>query len=237
MIMYTIFEKVLKRLLKESRAPDESLAAFTHRSGDHRIAVLYNPADIVQNYEEILNPDQLPKFFEGAGTDIIKGVVAIRPINKEVSGNCWGAWQIAYIAGPGWGHMLYPLAQAMSPKGLLTPDRNDVSPPASGAWQSSLKLGRARKPFDDFNNPKTPPVEDDCIIHPGEDHLNWAYASSGSEENLLNALRANHESTMSQIPNFIELPWFTGNAKQKITWILQEEGDIFVDKHISTSNI
>lgn len=226
--MHTIFEKVLRRLLRESRGSTDGLAVLTFNSQVGRTAILYDPADLVENFEEILDPEQRTKFFEDYGVaDILKGVVAIRKV-PEWNGKCYGAWQIDYIAGPGWGHILYPVAQALTPEGLLTPDRSSVSDDASSAWEKSLKLGRPRKKFDNMKDPKTPPTEDDCKIDPERDHLNWAYGPRGGEVGLLATLEQNHSAAMSQIP---------AEFQGEITSILREEADIFVDNNLPPGDI
>lgn len=228
MIMHTIFEKVLRRLLRESKGSTDGLAVLTFNSQVGRTAILYDPADLVQNFEEILHPDQRTRFFEDYGVaDILKGVVAIRKV-PEWNGKCYGAWQIDYIAGPGWGHILYPVAQALTPEGLLTPDRSSVSDDASSAWEKSLKLGRPRKKFDNMKDPKTPPTEDDCKIDPERDHLNWAYGPKGGEAGLFDTLKGNHETAMSKIPE---------DSRAKIISILKEEADIFVDSNLPPGDI
>lgn len=224
-----LLKKIYLRLLKESLESNTDLAVLVYTLSDKKpIAVLYNPADLLDNLDDVLDPDQRTRIFEDYGVaDIIKGVVSVRPIHK-VHGHCHGSWQINYIAGPGQGKILYPIAHALCPNGLLTPDRKDVSSWASDSWEKSLKLGRNRLPFDDIKNPETPPIEDDCRIDYERSHLNWAYEMAGGERELLASLMARHKETMSKIsPDIIS----------QVEDILKEEGDIFADKHLATSGI
>lgn len=226
--MNNIFKKVLIRLLRESKGSADGLAALTFNTSIGRTAILYDPTDLVENFEEILDPDQRARFFEDYGVaDIVKGVVAVRKV-ANWAGKCHGAWQIDYVAGPGWGHILYPIAQALTPEGLLTPDRTSVSDDAASAWEKSLKLGRPRLKFDNVKDPKTPPKEDDCLIDPERDHLNWAYGPKGGEADLLATLEQNHWDAMSHIPT---------DSRQEITSILREEADIFVDNNLPPGDI
>lgn len=123
--------------------------------------------------------------------------------------------QISHIAGPNYGHILYPLAHALSPTGYLTSDRNeqDVSPAASLAWQKRFNKSQDNLlPFDDINahnkdlTPKynhpnhTDDTSDDCKILPNKPHLNAAYPPLGNEISLLNTLSNNHTNTLNSIP-------------------------------------
>lgn len=234
--MDMIFERILKRLLRESNASADALAVLSFDKDGSKVAILYDPIDLLENLDDVLDPDQRARLFEDYGVaDIIKGAVSIRPVSKRM-GQCRGAWQIAYIAGPGWGHILYPIAQAMSPNGLLTPDRKDVSDDASRAWEKSLKLNRPRLPFDDMehqhdiegNEYHTDDPKDDCVVHLGRNHLNWAYEPLGDEAQLLSGLISNHVSTMSKMP---------ADAARAVRDILEEEGDIFVDKYLPPADV
>jgi hypothetical protein len=234
--MKNVFEKVFLRLLKESAFQANGLAVHLHKS--NTVSVLYDPTDLILNYKEILDIEQRARFFEDYGVaDIIKGIIAIRKPRNP----CRGAWQVDYVAGPGYGHILYPLGHAMSPTGLLTPDRHQVSDEAGQAWEKSIKkFSRVGLPFDDITAHAHSPMRphphhtddpfDDCIVHnnPHREFLDYAYPPLGGENELLEDLISNHIQAMKKIP---------ASLVNKIEEILREEGDIFADKHINTADL
>jgi len=123
---------------------------------------------------------------------------------------CRGAWQVKGIVGPG--KIVYGLAYALSPTGLIVPDRSNVSPSASSAWKGyAAKVGRANiLPLDDADHPKkgadafhdahhTPSEDDDCYTSHEEEYLNAAYRGPGGEGALLDRLMDAHESVMNQL--------------------------------------
>lgn len=240
--MNLIVEKVFQRLLVESnKRTVDGLAVFLHRQKP--TAVLYDPTDLIENFEKILDPDQRPMFFEDYGVaDIIKGVVSV----WKPSGPCRGAWKIDYIVGEGYGHILYPIAHELSPTGLLIPDRpsgeqRNVTDQAATAWKKSIdKYGRVGLPLDDIDahksNPMrdhphhTPDPSDDCKVHtePGLEYLNYAYPPVDGVGPMLGALVANHKSAMSQLPQ---------DVVTEIEDILWEEADMFVDNNLPPGDL
>jgi hypothetical protein len=110
--------------------------------------------------------------------------------SAPLGGNAWGAWEINAIAGRGYGKILYGIAYALSPKGLLMPDRDVVSDAAKGAWKKaskthdSLKLDR-RPP-----NNKTERTIDDAKLHgeKGREYLDRAYKAQGWEKVMFDQL-------------------------------------------------
>lgn len=124
-------------------------------------------ADIHNNYEKI-----------------IVGAISINP--SESGGECYGAEQISYpVAIKGYGPLLYDFALHYSK--ALMPDRSGTSHSAQQIWkfydQNRGDVQSAE--FDDVQNPKTPPKEDDCKIVKGPDFLNKAYSGYGQDPSPL----------------------------------------------------
>lgn len=100
----------------------------------------------------------------------------------ERSDKCHKGYEVknSYSRVKGFGKYLYRMAgqYAHSKGGLLFSDRTSVSSDAAGVWSYIYKNTdkEDRKPFDDEQNPKTPPKEDDCEINrSGRNTLNYAY--------------------------------------------------------------
>jgi len=146
-----------------------------------------------------------------AGTPgVVFAYIQIRPPWNDY-GTCNGAWYVSMSAGRGYGKMLYGLAYAATPNGLLMPDRDSVSDDAFKGW---TKASRSRRgiSFDDVNNPKTPDPGDDCRLHKkggdgdcggrNPEVLNSAYPSQGWEKGVLEAGKAAHEAFMENLIEF-----------------------------------
>jgi hypothetical protein len=115
---------------------------------------------------------------------------------------------VSSVVGPG--KLVYGLAYALSPSGLITPDRSNVSLAASSAWKNYAERYATSNPenmlpLDDADHPPTgtnkhhdqhhtEDPQDDCYTSHAEDHLNAAYRSPGGETALLDRLRKNHTS-------------------------------------------
>jgi hypothetical protein len=234
------FKKKIFQESKEKPSPN-NLAVCLYRN--NFTSVLYDPNLLVESANIILDIEQRSFFFEDEnGPLIIKGIVSI----GDPGGPCRGALKIDYIAGPGYGHILYPLAHAMSPNGIIIPDRptgksTNVSDDDAAAWRSSiLKFNRVGLPLDDIDahksNPMkphlyhTPEPEDDCKVHtnPERTFLNYAFPSIGGEKDLLKKLVLNHQKAMSKIPPGII---------EEIKEILWEEADMFADRHLPPGDL
>lgn len=77
----------------------------------------------------------------------------------------------------GYGPLLYDIVMSM--EGGLTSDRHSVKPAAKSVWKyyKDVRNDVVAKPFDDIDDPKTPPKVDDAELHPGgkKNPLNYAY--------------------------------------------------------------
>ena len=121
-----------------------------------------------------------------------KSVVGYISLGPPIHGNAWGAWEVTRSAGPGYGKILYSIGYALSPSGLLMPDRVSVSPSARAAWK------KASKKYDSLELDALPPEnktdtkEDDAELHDEEDneYLDRAYIAKGTETGMINQLIA-----------------------------------------------
>ena len=130
-----------------------------------------------------------------AARDSVVGYIVVGPPNE---GKAWGAWEVTRIAGKGYGKILYSIGYALSPNGLLMPDRVSVSDDARAAWRSASKKLKSLPldPLPPENKTETP--EDDARFHEpgaGEDEadvefLNRAYVASGDEKKMFDDLVA-----------------------------------------------
>lgn len=193
----------LKKIIREevARSLDDvstsDIAAVTMETGTSKTAVVYN----VEAMITALGRRTLDDTFK---------VVGIVQISEPKGAPCRGAWMIRGITGPG--KIMYGLAYAMSPTGLIVPDRSSVSPSARAAWKGySSKANPADVlPLDDADHPKkgvdpyhdkhhTADPMDDCYTSHGEEHLNAAYRGPGGESALLDRLMYNHERAMKLV--------------------------------------
>jgi len=134
------------------------------------------------------------------GTCMDASHVKVSAVNKNMSGK-------------GYGRMLYKIVMSEHPEGL-TPDRDFVSGTAFKAWQkmapelTTKKVGGSDK-FDNVRDPKTPPKEDDCVLHTRDNFadmsvLDKAYIYSG--ENTA-AFLSKAEATLEKCEQIFEGMW------------------------------
>ena len=182
----------LRRIIREASEVGKDLAALVDETSNGFKATVYDPVrleDLVLDSPGILSD----------GPSALKGCIVGRVQVVEPEAPCWGAMKVASIAGPG--KLMYGLAYALSPSGLLISDRDPASMTAQSisAWRSmAAKSGRGRKKLDNIADPQTPEPEDDCDIRP-EEFLNYAYESEGWEGETLRSLRAEHERLVKRL--------------------------------------
>jgi hypothetical protein len=111
-------------------------------------------------------------------------VVGYISVGPPESGKAWGAWEVTRSAGRGHGKLLYAIGYALSPKGLLMPDRYSVSDSAINAWQKASKTHDSLQldPLPPEN--RTDTKEDDAEVHDKEglEFLDRAYKAQGWEK-------------------------------------------------------
>lgn len=193
-----LLKEIRANLLREASLDDlntASMAAYVDDDANSASAVVYDVAAI-----------------SAAPTGEIPGsaIIGFVQISAPRGAPCRGAWQVRAITGPG--KIVYSLAYALSPNGLVVPDRSNVSPQASNAWAAyAAKAGPQNVlPLDDADHPKkgtdpyhdahhTADPSDDCYTSHEEEHLNAAYRGPGGEGALLDRLTSAHEELMKKL--------------------------------------
>lgn len=112
-------------------------------------------------------------------------------------GPCYDAWvvQLAKLdynyRRRGLGTLLYLLA--MMDSAPMSPDRLSVSLAAQRVWESLAAEDFFIAPFDDLDDPQTPPPEDDCTLH-GIESLDATYTLSPAARKVLQPLMDRYEA-------------------------------------------
>lgn len=180
----------LRRIIREAAELGRDLAVVVKSTSGGIKATVYDPVvfeDLVLDSPDVLS----------AGPQALMGCIVGRVRVTEPENPCWDAMMIASIAGPG--KLMYGLAYALSPSGLLISDRDSMTADAVSAWGNmSAKSSRGKKKLDDVTDPKTPEPEDDCALRP-EEFLNYAYESEGWERGVLSSMQAEHEQLVKRL--------------------------------------
>lgn len=220
----SLLERVMSRLILESSiGKSMGLGAFVKQEGSYTSAYVYDTnllIDYLRYGDEFIDK---PHGHEGrelasrlssrqvTKDTILKGFIEIKKPDDRDTGECYGAAIVSLAAGPGYGKEIYGIGYALSPNGLLAPDRSMVSQEATTAWKSVANKGRKRQPFDDWKLKNTPPTNDDCKLHsdPEKEHLNYAYEAEGWEKGLLKYLEAQHDAVMEELSDI-------GNVRNQV---------------------
>ena len=232
--MHPLTESIYRRLLREATeqqrrgekrlAQAEGLAAYSFRNNNNLIAVLYDPKYLIDNIDNILNGGNVYVLHR-----VMQGIIEI----SKTRDPCNGAWEIerSAIKNKGEGGLIYGLAFAMSPTGILTPSRGSVSQRAQQGWIQ--QKGRNGKPFDHAGMPQNQDPSDDCRLHNDYDlckggHIdldshNRSYEEEGWESALFSKLEEAHESTFDQLDS---------PAATTITNLFQQYVEGFFVKHL-----
>ena len=211
-----ILEAVYQRLLKKSAPSVTDLAVTIEVLGAQSSATVYSPSSLTRVFESgayptfatgsVKNYRALQKF------DVIRGYVMIDRPDMP----CNNAYEVKMSAGPGIGKVIYGVAFALSPSGILIPDRMSVSSLAQRGWSAQVDR-RKKKPLDDGEHPAkgadpfhdahhTKKSTDDCDTHTGLDFLNYSYESEGWEPGLLRTMKKNHKAMMAWIDANADVP-------------------------------
>ena len=169
-----ITESQLRRIIKEALESDR-----------YAIVVIGNtstgPVEVIAYDKEAL---------EGAavrgrrgGFDDYFGVIAGLTLKRsDEYGDCNGAWQVSTAVSikKGWGTKVYLAAFEWLRN--ISSDRENVSSSAEGMWKSLARKGILEpEPFDNWNDPQTPPTSDDCKVFPSRNPaLNSSFNLKGS---------------------------------------------------------
>lgn len=191
-------------------AGGKGLALSITSAATEDFIVLYDPTKMFNAFVDLLNAKidsgdqvvmrQLFRNFVQSGR-VKQFVYGGMNIDDTEEGECYGAKEITLLrAEKGWGPMLYDIALAISPGGL-TAGRRSVTGAAAKVWDYYLNKRsdvQALK-FDDVKNPKTPPKEDDCMLHPAfRKSLNYAFRATGGGPNI-SSMKQRHESFLEDL--------------------------------------
>jgi len=146
--MSHIYEKILRRILKESHRDDNpgeyahvmqtrGQALIARRESGAITAVIYDQNRLIDNIEA-LGRDVFTESNETVLQFLLDGIfLGIIQIKKPQS-PCNGAWEVSASVGPSklLARNVYGLAYALSPSGSIIADRSSVSGDALNAWRS-----------------------------------------------------------------------------------------------------
>lgn len=190
-----LLNEYVRELLEAAVAPEAAAQqglALLVKSGTYY--TLYNADGLLEfaKDKEVLSRDEIEPF-----------VVAHFSVENTPGGSnpCLGAKSIGVASAlKGYGPMMYDIIMSDSPQGLA-PDRGEVSGDAERIWHyyANNRSDIEKTPFDDANNPHTPPKEDDCFIHgvePETTPLDYAY--KGANINY-SGLVSNHEEFINNL--------------------------------------
>ena len=215
--MRTITERVFRRLINEAgMIPNESQAALIDDLGDLKRAIIYDRDLFLRDLDFVkFNLKRGSERAEVMGDffyDIMLAFIEITPpesVGGQSYGPCAGAWMVSAVAGPGYGRNIYGLGYALSPSGVLVPDRSSVKPKARDAWRKVFAKPVKKLQLDDRehahsekgNEYHTDDPFDDCRLHldTEDPQLDYAYSGTGEEEALLNKLEQNHYDTVNRL--------------------------------------
>ena len=223
----------LRRLIRESLetsgtsgAPKEDLAAFRAVGRPSSIKLVIYDAAALTSPQAELKLASGSKVFQDFVRTTARGIVWIHDPNYGMlkRGPCRGAWEVITSYYPGKGELLYKLAFALSPTGLLMSDRAEVSRGAQSRWRK-ISDTHSGLPLDDMEHPPghdnhTDDPEDDCVVLSGDGmkYLNYAYKADGTEGALLKTLEDRHAEVLEH-PTFADIDF------------MSEVGD-FLDEYI-----
>jgi len=215
-----LLRSYIRKIISESTSVND-LAAVVIDDGDQKMAIVYD----VEELKAALREERGDSSY----------VVSFTQISKPRGANCRGAWMIRGVAGDG--KYAYGAAYALSPTGLIVPDRSNVSPSAKSAWKNysskAISAGLAL-PLDDADHPAggedpfhdehhTPDPQDDCYTSHTEPYLNYAYHGGGGEGPMLESLHDSHLTVAREISDALGIP------QDELESIILEAGLTFFD--------
>jgi len=191
-----IREELVKEILHESldTIGTTGLAAYVDDAAETKTAVVYTTEKAKAAIDILVNAKTAGRNPSLSNLLTIKSaIVGFTQIKKPRGAECRGAWEVSGITGPG--KIVYSIAYALSPNGLIMPDRYNVSTAASDAWE------RYAAKTDKSN---ILPLGD-CFTSHKEEWLNSAYKSPGGEGPFLEMLVDKHHEFMESLVGIIEI--------------------------------
>lgn len=206
--MKNILKEYVREVLKESVDPT-GFAAFIGESffnPDAKEAVLVDLKKFDAAFKETKKKHSLFTDLDAVKKAARESVVGYISVGPPLRGNAWGAWEVTRSAGRGYGKIIYGIGYALSPNGLLMPDRSSVSDEAKAAWQ------KASKSRDSLQLDAMPPEnrtdtkQDDTDLHDEEGHeyLDRAYKEQGWEKSMLSSLISSGDALEEKIRKILK---------------------------------
>ena len=204
----------------------KNLGAYVKSSGGEVSVALVDldkiKADLAnsKDLKDFANKIQSKDFYK----DSVLGFIQASP-NKYLAkaspsmggsgGECADTWSVKQSIGRGFGSTLYSvlLGWAAENDVYLAADRSsltgaDSGKAAAGVWKKIDNQTNDEVPFDDYENPKTEPKDDDCKVY-GVDYLDKGYKDPTNVEaykkltaNLANFFASQVEPMMSEPTGF-----------------------------------
>lgn len=184
--MKSILREYIRAILRESSVSTKGYAIIV---GDS----FYDPdakeASLIDIDKFMSGMSKPPKTSLMTQLDVAKSaakesVVGYISFGPPKHGQAWGAWEVTRAVGRGYGRLLYSIGYALSPNGLLMPDRVSVSDSAIDGWRkaSATRDSLQLDPLPPEN--KTDTKVDDAEVHDEEglEFLDRAYKAQGWEK-------------------------------------------------------
>lgn len=190
-----ITESKLRQLIKEIINTADSERAIAVFGMDAINGVCLVAYDIDRLESVVRSSHQLRR---GDYNGVFAGV-ALSRVAKHIVGECNGSFQVQMAASyeKGWGIKVY--LAALDYLKVIASDRFSVTPAAEGVWKKLANYGFVeQEPFDDIDDPQTPPTSDDCHIFRGRDPaLNAAWRITGPVPAEIKSLMAAGEEHLN----------------------------------------
>ncbi len=182
-----------------SSASESGLALFVTPSNQMIAYILYEPDVFLDTFKKAESTDFKDLFNELRPhvKNIFAGYIEVIPRD----GKCNNATEIvASAARKSFGPLMYDIVMNDNENGIFS-DRSGTSPSAQNVWKyyDSNRGDVESEPFDNKDDPKTPPPEDDCHFVRGVDLLNRSYRNKRSSSSFVTPLLDNHEEMIFNV--------------------------------------
>ena len=202
-----ILREYVRNVLREVAGSPEisSLGALVRgASGGGEIEVVLFRHDYI--YKALAKRKGDEDLFNFVKDTIYESIVGYAVFGPPDKGEAYGAYEVTHVAAPGLGKVLYGMGYALSPSGLLMPDRHAVSPDAAAAWKKASKERESLKLDELPPNNKTKEPDDDAELHKekGKEHLDFAYKEQGWEKGMSSKIIARGEAAVKDLSEDVD---------------------------------
>jgi hypothetical protein len=215
----SLLKEYVDLILIESALDPTGFALGVYKSSQDIQLVLWDSATLLG----IINSGE--KLIDVKNSEWLVGYMHLGPKEEEDHWN--GREVFASAARSGYGPTMYDLAMAIA--STIYADRDVVSKEARGVWDFYLKNRDdvEKLPFDDIEDPQTPPIIDDSEVFSAKwmASLNYAYKGKGIPSG---ALRKTHATAVAELAKVIG--W---NPRQMSKFILAAGEKYFEERYMS----